>query len=54
MTILKPLNILDGTNAMTEKFFGYPIFGYWKLFNTEEAGKLLDNHASILITICCC
>jgi hypothetical protein len=49
--VLKSLNILDGFNAMTEKALGYPIFGYWKLFKSEEAGKLLDNHVSVLIPI---
>lgn len=38
--------LADGINAITQRLLGYPTFGYWKLFETEEAGKLLDSHVS--------
>ena len=33
---------------MTKQAFGYSTFGYWKLFNTEEAAKLLESHVCAL------
>ena len=45
------LTTLDGLNALTQQFLGYPTFGYWKLFETAEAGKLLDGNASILSSL---
>ena len=40
------LRIIDAINAITKQQFGYSTFGYWKLFDTEEAAKLLDSHVS--------
>lgn len=37
---------LDGINALTTQLFGYTTYGYMKLFNSEEAGTLLDSRAS--------
>ena len=31
---------------MTQKLFGYPIFGYWKLFERENAADILNKHVS--------
>ena len=36
----------DAFNEMTERDFGYPTFGYFKLFVTEEAATLLNDHVS--------
>jgi hypothetical protein len=44
--------LTDKINALTQQLFGYSTFGYWKLFETEEAGKLLDSHVSFS-TPCC-
>ena len=33
-------------NTATEKAFGYPCFGYWPLFDSNEGAKLLDQHVS--------
>lgn len=41
----------DAINETTKKHFGYSTFGYWKLFETEEAVALLDNHVSLLFLI---
>ncbi|MCJ1435553.1 hypothetical protein MMC27_004927 [Xylographa pallens] len=39
---------LDAVNAMTKQAFGYSTFGYWKLFTTDEAAKLLESHVCAL------
>lgn len=44
--ILQLLSIIDALNAMTKQYFGYSTFGYWELFNTEGAAKLLEDHVS--------
>jgi soluble epoxide hydrolase/lipid-phosphate phosphatase len=38
---------LDAVNAMTEEFFGYPIYGYWKFFNEPDAADVLARHVRI-------
>lgn len=45
------LSITDAVNAMTKEYFGYSFLGYWKLFETEEAGKLLDSHVSTVFAM---
>ena len=40
------LYTLDAFNALTEQAFGYSTFGYWKWFNTEGAGEVLDRNVS--------
>lgn len=38
----------DAVNETTKQYFGYSTFGYWKLFDTDEAVALLDNNVSLL------
>lgn len=40
-------SITDAINEATKHSFGYSTFGYWKLFDTEEAAALLDSHVSL-------
>ncbi|KAH7063809.1 Alpha/Beta hydrolase protein [Paraphoma chrysanthemicola] len=35
---------LDGTNALTESIFGYPIFSYWYLFTSDDGPSVLKNN----------
>jgi len=38
------LETLNAINTSTEQMLGYPVFGYWYLFNEETAGKVIGNH----------
>jgi soluble epoxide hydrolase/lipid-phosphate phosphatase len=37
---------LDGLNAMTKKAVGYEVCGYWRFFEREEAGEIVDKNVS--------
>jgi len=38
---------LDAVNATTKKMLGYSALGYWKFFNEEDAGEIIDSHARL-------
>jgi len=31
-------------NDATERMLGYPIFGYWHFFNSDDAASLMDRN----------
>lgn len=35
---------VDAINDMSEKMLGYPVFGYWKFFNSADAAELIDRN----------
>ena len=35
---------LDGVNAMTKQFFGYPIYAYWYTFTAPDAPELFNHN----------
>ncbi|MCJ1248199.1 hypothetical protein MMC30_005416 [Trapelia coarctata] len=35
---------LDAVNAMTKKMLGFSALGYWKFFNEDDAGDVIDSH----------
>ncbi|KAH6663023.1 putative epoxide hydrolase 2 [Halenospora varia] len=43
---------VDAINAMTQQYFGYPTFGYWKFFEKEEASVILDANPESLSSLC--
>ena len=40
---------LDGLNAMSKKAVGYETFGYWRFFEREEAGEIVDKNVSTFV-----
>ena len=45
------LRSIDAVIAMTKQYFCYSTFGYWKLFDTTEAARLLDSHVSAVFAM---
>lgn len=41
---------LDGLNAVTKRAVGYEVCGYWRFFEREEAGDLVDKNVSVFIS----
>jgi len=37
---------LDAINSITEKMLGRSTLGYWKSFDEEDAGAVIDSHVS--------
>jgi len=42
---------LDAFNAATEQAFGYPTFGYWEFFVSDDAAELLDRNPKSLTAL---
>jgi soluble epoxide hydrolase / lipid-phosphate phosphatase len=42
------VNWLDELNGMTKKMMGWEVLGYWKFFEREDAGRIVDEHVSFL------
>ena len=32
---------IDAINKQTTDMLGYPVFGYWHFFNSEDAGEIM-------------
>ncbi|KAF1832753.1 putative epoxide hydrolase [Decorospora gaudefroyi] len=42
---------VDQVNARTEQALGYPTFGYWKFFNEDEAGSVIDANQDSFVSL---
>ncbi|PVH92933.1 epoxide hydrolase [Periconia macrospinosa] len=42
---------LDAINELTIQAFGYPVFGYWKFFNGDDAAKICDEHNNAVTSL---
>jgi soluble epoxide hydrolase/lipid-phosphate phosphatase len=42
---------VDPINTITQQILGYPTFGYWKFFDEEDAGSLLDANPESLLSL---
>ncbi|MCJ1306544.1 hypothetical protein MMC25_000187 [Agyrium rufum] len=42
---------IDAVNELTEKIFGYPTYGYWKLFTAEDGAEVLNNNRESLFSL---
>jgi soluble epoxide hydrolase/lipid-phosphate phosphatase len=38
---------VDAINAMTKKMQRWEVFGYWKFFEREDSGKVVNDHVSL-------
>ncbi len=42
---------VDQINTMTEQILGYPTFGYWKFFNEDDAGSVVDANSDSFVSL---
>jgi soluble epoxide hydrolase / lipid-phosphate phosphatase len=40
---------LDKLNAMSKKAYGYEVLGYWRFFEREEAGEIVNKNVSLFV-----
>jgi len=45
---------LDAINTMTKQALGYEIFGYWKFFEREDAGEIVNKNVNSFYSVCYC